>query len=143
MSRSEQQLILAFREDEDLICELLNIVRSTTLSHSAKVAEVSRMLRPFGLDIAPIECEQTTWTATEIATELGVTAARVGRVANALNLKTTQYGEYRLSKSRYGPKQVETFYYFSVGREAIHKEIKRTKINDNNQSGRKKSNKSG
>lgn len=119
MSKSEQQLILAFREDEDLICELLNVVRSTTLSHSAKVAEVSRMLRPFGLDIAPIECEQTTWTATEIATELGVTAALVGRIANQNQLKTPDYGEYRLSKSRSSIKQVETFCYYDAGRRAI------------------------
>lgn len=129
-------LVLPFQDDDEIVNDLLVVIKSTTLSKAAKIAEVSRMLRPYGIDIAPMQCEQTTWTATEIATELGVSAALVGRVANQHHLKTPDYGEYRLSQSRSSSKQVETFCYFDAGRRAIIDAVNQ-RTNDHNNSKKK------
>jgi hypothetical protein len=59
------------------------------------------------------------YTATELAEEHGVSANKIGRLANAYGLKTSEYGENRLSKSNNGAKQVEQFYYNERGRAAL------------------------
>ena len=56
--------------------------------------------------------EQTTYSAKEVGDMLGISANRVGRIANAHGLKTEEYGLYYLSKSQHSDKQVEHFRYF-------------------------------
>lgn len=56
--------------------------------------------------------EQRTYSATEIGDVLGISANKVGRIANAHNLKTDEYGMLYLSKSQHSDKQVEHFRYF-------------------------------
>ena len=56
--------------------------------------------------------EQVTYSAKEIGDMLGMSANRVGRIANAHGLKTEEYGSYYLSKSQHSDKQVEHFRYF-------------------------------
>ena len=56
--------------------------------------------------------EQRTYSATEIGEILGISANKVGRIANEHGLKTDELGMLYLSKSEYGPKQVETWRYF-------------------------------
>lgn len=65
---------------------------------------------------------EKTYTATEIASELGVTANEVGRIANAYGLKTEEYGIEVLDKSRHSNKQVPSFRYNEKGKQTI-KEI--------------------
>jgi len=55
--------------------------------------------------------EYRTYTATEVADKLGVTANFIGRTANANGLKTDEFGIFVLDKSRSSEKQVETFRY--------------------------------
>lgn len=62
---------------------------------------------------------EKTYTATEIAKELGVTANKVGRVANANNLKTEKYGIKVLDKSKYSDKQVASFRYNEKGKQKL------------------------
>ena len=59
------------------------------------------------------------FTATEIAEELGITANKVGRVANKAEIKTPDNGKWILDKSRHAEKQVRTFIYNVRGRQAI------------------------
>ena len=66
--------------------------------------------------------EAKWYSATDIAKELGVTANKVGKIANANNLKTDEYGKTVLSKSLYSSKQCPTFIYNQKGKEKI-KEI--------------------
>lgn len=68
----------------------------------------------------PVVTEKT-YTATEVAEMLGVTAARIGKIANANDLKTAQYGSYYHDKSRYSNKEVETFRYNDEGVAALKK----------------------
>ncbi|SFR15413.1 ORF6N domain-containing protein [Desulfoscipio geothermicus] len=65
------------------------------------------------------------FTATEIAEEIGVSANKVGRVANKLNLKTSEFGKWILDKSPHSDKQVKTFVYNEKGRQALFEAIKR------------------
>src|SRR5699024_4036643 len=60
-----------------------------------------------------------TYTATEIANELGITANKVGRIANANYLKTEEYGIEVLDKSKYNNKQVPSFRYNEKGKQKI------------------------
>jgi len=63
--------------------------------------------------------EKKYYSATEIAEELGITANKVGKIANINNLKTDEYGKTVLSKSLYSTKQCPTFIYNQKGKEKI------------------------
>lgn len=63
--------------------------------------------------------ERKYYSATEIGEELRISANKVGKIANANNLKTEKYGKTVLSKSLYGPKQVPTFIYNEKGKQKI------------------------
>ena len=114
-----QQLQLTIDQDSQLLNELVSTVRSPTLSRSAKLAEIGRILAHFDL---PIEAPRVTgqlWSATELGKELGVSAQAIGRLANQNNLKTTELGEYRLDQAANSRKQVQTFYYNQLGRHRL------------------------
>ena len=66
--------------------------------------------------------ETKYYSATEIAEELGISANKVGKIANANNLKKDKYGKTVLSKSLYSSKQCPTFIYNEKGKQKI-KEI--------------------
>ena len=53
-----------------------------------------------------------TLSAEEIGERLGISANRVGRIANACNLKTEAYGQWFVDKARSANKEVSTFRYF-------------------------------
>lgn len=114
-----QQLQLTIDQDSQLLNDLVSTVRSPTLSRSAKLAEIGRILAHFGL---PIEAPRVTgqlWSATELGKELGVSAQAIGRLANQHKLKTTELGEYRLDQAANSRKQVQTFYYNKLGRHRL------------------------
>lgn len=68
------------------------------------------------------------YTATEIGEEFGITANKVGKIANANNLKIDEYGRFVLDKSRYSAHQEPTFRYNEKGKckikELISKEVR-------------------
>ena len=57
--------------------------------------------------------EQQTYSATQLGEQLGISANKVGKLANAHNLKTDDYGVRVLDKARGHGKQVEAFRYYS------------------------------
>ena len=59
----------------------------------------------------PATKTQKHFTATDIAKELGISAQKVGKTANQHQLKTDQYGEWRLDQAANSRKQIETFWY--------------------------------
>lgn len=66
-----------------------------------------------GVPLLPMEeAKEITYSATEIGKMLGVSANKIGTLANKHNLKTPQYGKYFYSKSEYSCKEVETFRYY-------------------------------
>ncbi|MGB2538204.1 hypothetical protein [Hafnia paralvei] len=82
---------------------------------------VATLVNPLvGHDVIPLPViEEHYYTAGEIGKMLDVSAQKVGRVANANNLKTDQYGKFFLDKSAHSNKQVEAFRYNANGVEAL------------------------
>ncbi|MGV3138320.1 BRO family protein [Brevibacillus agri] len=64
------------------------------------------------------------YTATEIGKELGISANKVGKIANAHGLKTDEYGIMALDKSPYSEKQVPSFRYNERGRQKLIELVK-------------------
>ena len=65
---------------------------------------------------------EKTYSASEIGNALGISAAKVGKIANAYGLKTDEYGITVMDKSRYSSKEVTAFRYNEHGKQKI-KEI--------------------
>lgn len=63
--------------------------------------------------------EKKTYSATEIADILGISANKVGKIANQHDLKTSEYGKWFYDKSKYSNKEVETFRYYDEAIEAL------------------------
>ena len=59
---------------------------------------------------------EKTYSASEVGNALGITAAKVGRLANAHGLKTDEYGITVMDKSRYSSKEVASFRYNEKGK---------------------------
>lgn len=66
-----------------------------------------------GIPLLPMEeAKEITYSATDIGKMLGVSANKIGTLANKHNMKTPQYGKYFYSKSEHSCKEVETFRYY-------------------------------
>lgn len=66
-----------------------------------------------GVPVLPMqEAERKTYSATEIGAMFGVSANRIGKLANAHKLKTPEYGKLFYSKSEHSVKEVETWRYY-------------------------------
>ena len=65
---------------------------------------------------------EKTYSASEIGNALGISAAKVGKIANTYGLKTDEYGITVMDKSRYSSKEVAAFRYNEHGKQKI-KEI--------------------
>lgn len=132
-----QQLQLIIDQDSQLLSDLVSTVRSPTLSRSAKLAEIGRILAHFNLPIEAPRIAGQLWSATELGKELGVSAQAIGRLANQHQLKRPAFGEYRLDQAVSSRKQVECFLYNRAGRDEITR-LTRTNYHGNNNRPRQK-----
>ncbi|ENY8711350.1 BRO family protein [Clostridioides difficile] len=66
----------------------------------------------YGEALIPLPVAKKTYSATEIGKILGVSANKVGSLANAYNLKTDEYGIKVWDKAKHSNKQVTTFRYY-------------------------------
>ena len=101
-------------EIEDKLRAIVFALEHTTLSDVAKETAIitsAETLTGISIGHRP-RIEQTTYSAKELGDVLGISANRVGRIANAHGLKTKEYGLYYLNKSPHSDKQVEHFRYF-------------------------------
>lgn len=110
----QNPLDLLDEQDRKELEQLLAVIHSQTLSAAAKLEEVGRLLAKHGLIIEAPRTEPT-WSASELASEMGITAHAVGRLATLHGLKVAGFGEWRLGKAPNG-KQIETFVYNAAGR---------------------------
>lgn len=79
----------------------------------------------YGTRLIPLpKVEEHLMPASEVGEKLGISAAMVGRLANANGLKVPVFGEFRLDKSRHSSKQVETFVYNAAGLERLREILK-------------------
>ena len=65
-----------------------------------------------------------TYSASEVGNALGISANKVGKIANANGLKTEEYGVFVLDKSRYSSKEVTSFRYNEKGKAKIREILK-------------------
>lgn len=66
-----------------------------------------------GVPCLPMEeAKERTYSATEVGSILGISAMKVGQLANKYNLKVPENGKYFYSKSEHSCKEVETFRYY-------------------------------
>ena len=81
-----------------------------------------------GENLLPLpKLQDCTYSAEEIGKELGISANKVGRLANLHNLKTKEYGEWFADKAKTANKEVNTFRYYrkvvNILREIIAAEV--------------------
>lgn len=93
--------------------QYLKLAAVDTVSQQYKnilVAKSAEILA--GEPLLPLpKSEQKMYSATEIGDMFGVTAQKVGRIANLNGLKTEEYGEFYRDKSPYSSKEIDAFRY--------------------------------
>lgn len=62
---------------------------------------------------------EKTYSASEVGNAYGISANKVGKIANAHGLKTEEYGVFVMDKSRYSSKEVTSFRYNEKGKSEI------------------------
>lgn len=76
--------------------------------------------------VALPEAKQKSYSATDLGNIFGVSANKIGKIANKYGLKTADNGKLFYDKSRYSSKEVETFRYYEcaipVFREVMEQE---------------------
>lgn len=110
----EVKLIKARTKMAKMFLKLSNI---ETLSPEYKNILVTKSAEALaGEPILPLpKVERKTYSATEVGKILGVSAMKIGKLANLYNLKTEEYGVWYHDKAKYCSKEVDTFRYFDEG----------------------------
>ena len=95
----------------------MKLAQVDTLSSTYKnvlVSKASEVLA--GERIIPLpEIEQRkAYSASEIGNMFGISANRIGRIANQNNLKVPEFGEYRRDKIRHSSHECDTWVYFAT-----------------------------
>jgi prophage antirepressor-like protein len=65
--------------------------------------------------VAEITDDEATYSATEVGNMLGISANKVGSIANELKIKSPSYGKFFTQKARYSDKFVVVFRYNQKG----------------------------
>ncbi len=90
------------------ICSNPNLSKEYVQVLQSKATEIIT-----GQAILPLPvAERKTYSATEIGNKLGISANKVGSLANKHNLKNDEYGKFFHDKSPYSAKEVESFRYY-------------------------------
>lgn len=92
----------------------LKLAQVDTLSGTYKTILTAKAAEALaGEPILPLpKSERKAYSAGEMGEMFGISANKVGRIANEHHLKTEEYGEYRRSKSEHSVKEVDTWVYF-------------------------------
>ena len=108
---------------------LLKIAERTEIPEYKAVCNAKAAEMVTGEMILPLPvAERKTYSAREIGEMFGVSANRIGKLANQHKLKTPEYGKLFYSKSEHSVKEVETWRYYECvvpvfsrifGREAV------------------------
>ncbi|EAA7137705.1 hypothetical protein E1676_14870 [Salmonella enterica subsp. enterica serovar Beaudesert] len=119
LAKAEQLKALALEKNIASARELMVMLpRLDPMSHQTLAASLINPI--IGYDAIPLPViEEHYYTAAEAGEKIGVSANKIGRIANANNLKTEQYGKFFLDKSAHSSKQVEAFRYNAEGVKAL------------------------
>lgn len=110
-----QKILLSVQEKNAHIqtATLLNQIAADytgTYHQILQAYAIKELVGEFALPLP--KSERPTHTAGEIGKKLGISANKVGALANKHGLKTPEYGAWFVDKSPYSSKEVRTFRYF-------------------------------
>ncbi|AOI31137.1 hypothetical protein BFQ28_15390 [Citrobacter freundii] len=119
LAKADQLKAQALEKNIASAREIMSMLpRLDPMAHQTLAASLINPL--IGYDAIPLPViEEHYHTAGEVGEMLGVSAQKIGRVANANNLKTEQNGKFFLDKSAHSSKQVEAFRYNADGVKAL------------------------
>lgn len=119
LAKAEQLKAQALEKNIASAREIITLLpRLDPMAHQVLTASLINPL--IGYDAIPLPViEEHYHTAGEVGEMLGVSAQKIGRVANTHKLKTEAYGKFFLDKSAYSSKQVEAFRYNTNGIDAL------------------------
>lgn len=100
--------------------QLLFKVATGTASNSARERIFAHIATELTGEKFIPEIQEKEFSAKEVGDELGITANKVGRIANILDLKAeqpgqNQFGRWAMSKSQYSNKEVSQWLYYQAG----------------------------
>lgn len=106
--------------------QLLFKVATGTASNSARERIFAHIATELTGEKFIPEIQEKEFSAKEVGDELGITANKVGRIANILDLKAeqpgeNQFGRWAMSKSKYRNKEVSQWLYYQAGVNEINK----------------------
>lgn len=106
--------------------QLLFKVATGTASNSARERIFAHIATELTGEKFIPEIQEKEFSAKEVGDELGITANKVGRIANILDLKAeqpgqNQFGRWAMSKSKYSNKEVSQWLYYQAGVNEINK----------------------
>ncbi len=91
----------------------MNISDKTNVPEYKRICQQKAAEVLAGVPCLPMEeAKERTYSATEVGNILGISAMKVGQLANKYNLKVLENGKYFYSKSEHSCKEVETFRYY-------------------------------
>lgn len=104
--------------------QLLFKVATGTASNSARERIFAHIATELTGEKFIPEIQEKEFSAKEVGDELGITANKVGRIANILDLKAeqpgqNQFGRWAMSKSQYSNKEVAQWLYYQAGMNKI------------------------
>ncbi|EPX7615435.1 hypothetical protein QM091_15140 [Enterobacter roggenkampii] len=119
LAKADQLKAQALEKNIASAREIMSLLpRLDPMAHQTLAASLINPL--IGYDAIPLPViEEHYHTAGEVGDMLGVSAQKIGRIANANNLKTEQNGKFFLDKSVHSNKQVEAFRYNAEGVKAL------------------------
>ena len=94
-----------------ILNQIAHEYEGTTYKQVLQAHATKELTGEFLLPLPKLEAK--TYSAKEIGDILGVSAHRVGVLANQHGLKNDQYGQWFKDKSPYGDKEVSTFRYYA------------------------------
>ena len=125
-----QQRRLAIMEDNAATrkANMMYKLAMATDSHSSSQRLIALAARELTGEMTVPNMKQKEYSAGEVGKKLGISANKVGRIANSLGLKAEQpgqneYGRWANSKSRYSDKEVPQWLYTNKGMQAIKKNL--------------------
>lgn len=106
--------------------QLLFKVATGTASNSARERIFAHIATELTGEKFMPELREEEFSAQEVGDKLGITANKVGRIANILDLKAeqpgeNQFGRWAMSKSKYSNKEVAQWLYYQAGVNEINK----------------------
>lgn len=119
LSRGQAMLLNAKARQAKLMVQMAENFKEQISGDSIQLLLGGAAELLLGRPLLPKPKISATYTAGEIGEEAGVSANKIGRMANQHGLKTSEYGISVLDKSRYSSKQVSSFVYNEKGREKL------------------------